>query len=303
MKKVILLLSLLCLLECGFPLQAASTSAVEITKIEKHVFGYDYSEESDSSRVERLEKFAYGAASSGNLQSRINKLKTDMNVSENQQVNSSQNQDSSDYYNYDNATTAYEQSDSTVRYPVVDELEKKIFNKVSSQDDIYSRVSKLEKEIFKKEETNKPLNDRVDKLKTAVITDVAVAGYDSNGDVTIIPAYPDVQSYGDSASSNYYNSDILANGSLYNEISMLERDILNETFPMLPVEKRISQLESKVLQRNYSSDDNNTRVERLAAATEAQKSSSNYNGSKFEKNLATGMQIASFLLMVLAFVL
>lgn len=303
MKKIVILLSLLCVFSCNFSVQAATTTSAEITKIEKHVFGYDYAEEPDSERINRLEKFAYGTTGSGNLQNRIEKLKTDMNVPTTNEIASAQPQRST--YDYDDIQ--YEQSDSTVQYPVVDALEEKIFNKISSNEDIYSRVAKLEKKIFKKEEPNKSLNDRVDKLKTAVITDVGVAGYDDNGDITILPTMPQAKQYDDIYTgipqSNYYSSDILANGSLYNEISMLERDILQETFPMMSVENRLAQLETKVLQRNYSNDDNHTRLERLAAAAEAQKNASSYRGSKFEKNLATGMQIASFLLMVLAFIL
>ncbi len=317
MKKIILVLTLLCLLgsfSIAYSAPAAKSAAnngnaANLTKIEKFIYGYDYAGESEAARLDRLEKYAYGSAAQGASATRISKLIKDLNVVEEQKVATApeklspgSNMGGSPVYDYDDIGPA---ADSSAQYPIVDKLEQKIFSKATPNEDIYKRVSKLEKQIFKSETPNKPLNERVDKLKTAVITDVAVASYDDDGLVNIVPDYGHANPYepfGRGSNSFGSNSQKAFNSGIYNELSILERENLNRTYPTMSVDDRLSQLESKVFQRVYNSDDEDTRVERIAAASQAQKTSQ-YGGSKFEKHLATGMQVAGFLLMILAFVL
>lgn len=314
MKKILALILLLVMLYFQAELTfAVSKDKDELTKIETQIYGFNYDNNTDIQRLERLEQYAYGGAKSGAIDKRIANLKKDLNFVEEPPAptqKTAHNPKQQSYYDYDyDDYDYYDQSslvaDASAQYPVVDALEKKLFNKTSANEDIYSRVSKLEKQIFKKETPSVPLSDRVDKLKSAIITDVAVAGYDDDGNVTLTPSYRQLNpGYGyNSPPQEVYSQDYLTSGSLYNEVSILERDVLKSTHPSLPIEERLTKLEKKVLQKAYPNDDNMTRLERVAAAAEAQKSSSHYGGSKFEKNLATGMQIAGFILMVLAFVL
>ena len=51
-----------------------------LTKIENNLFGFDYSTDSNQTRVERLEKTIYGKSSSGDINKRIKKLSGDISA-------------------------------------------------------------------------------------------------------------------------------------------------------------------------------------------------------------------------------
>ena len=50
----------------------------DIDAIETSLYGYDYKNESDTKRVERLEKHLYGHKKSGNILKRIENIKNDI---------------------------------------------------------------------------------------------------------------------------------------------------------------------------------------------------------------------------------
>ena len=49
-----------------------------ITEVETSVFGYDYKNESDIKRIERLERYLYGTKKNGDIDKRLNDIKTDI---------------------------------------------------------------------------------------------------------------------------------------------------------------------------------------------------------------------------------
>jgi len=311
MKKILALILLFLLFNfCAIQQPAHAKNSDELNKIELQIYGYNYDNNTDTQRLERLENYAYGGVKSGTIEKRLANLKKDLSIDDTKLTeNKTKNTPSNNYYDYDdydyydNSTLA---SDPSAQYPVVDVLEEKIFNKANTHEDIYSRISKLEKQIFKKETPEMSLSDRVDKLRTAIITDVAIAGYDENGDMTITPTYRQLNpgyGYNPAPQDAYSQSNFFTQGSLYNEVSILERDYFKTTNPAQPIEERLTKLEKKILKKSYPNDDNVTRLERISAAADAQKSAGHFSGSKFERNLATGMQIAGFILMILAFVL
>lgn len=51
-----------------------------LDKIEESLYGFSYSNDSDTARVERIEQKVYGKTSAGQLQARIAKLKKDMSA-------------------------------------------------------------------------------------------------------------------------------------------------------------------------------------------------------------------------------
>ena len=54
---------------------------------------------------------------------------------------------------------------------------------------------------------------------------------------------------------------------------------------------------------NFTSDDNETRINRISSAYKAQKSAAKYDTNKFSQNITTAVQIGTLLLMVLACIL
>jgi len=71
-------------------------------------------------------------------------------------------------------------ADSNVNYPVINELEKRVFNKDYKTIEVTQRLTNLEQNVFKKT-YNDDLNARVDRLKTAVMPEKNFTA-DSNDD-------------------------------------------------------------------------------------------------------------------------
>ena len=134
MRKILFLILLFLL--CNFSAETSFTYAKtsdELNNIEMQIYGYNYDNNTESQRLERLEKYAYGGVMLGTLEGRIANLKKDLSISEQKQQTTADKTkpaekfyDYEEYDYYDNSTLA---SDSTVQYPVVDVLEEKIFNK------------------------------------------------------------------------------------------------------------------------------------------------------------------------------
>ncbi len=74
MKKFVILT--FAILSCNTCFASVNTQLLD--KIEESVFGYTYSEENETSRLNRIEENVYGKISAGNTQSRILKLKKDL---------------------------------------------------------------------------------------------------------------------------------------------------------------------------------------------------------------------------------
>ena len=76
MKKFILLLFVL--INCQIVWAVSNTQILD--KIENSLYGYTYSTDSETSRLNRLEEKVYGKTSSGNFQNRIAKLQKDISA-------------------------------------------------------------------------------------------------------------------------------------------------------------------------------------------------------------------------------
>lgn len=69
------------------------------------------------------------------------------------------------------------------------------------------------------------------------------------------------------------------------------------------MENRLARVESYMFGTVFSSDDTQTRIDRISSAYNAQKSSGKYDSNKFAQNMTTGVQIGMLILMVLACIL
>ena len=74
MKKLLLILVLILNIQCGY------CSNITLDKIEKSLYGFTYSDDSDSVRLNRIEEKVYGKKSTGAEKTRIARLKKDLNV-------------------------------------------------------------------------------------------------------------------------------------------------------------------------------------------------------------------------------
>lgn len=316
MKKAVL--TTLCILLLNTGCFALDSTTSQIQKLEKSYFGYDYPGESDTKRLDRLEKAVYGMPSHLPSAQRIQKLNKDLQPAI---LNSD-----SDSTNVAQSEPAQElpPAEKDVKYPVVDKIEQKVFKKSFTNEDIYKRLSRLEKQVYKKESSSS-LSERVDSLRASVLANASVRdespvtldGYDpriSNSDSNEkILDFPDPDS---DSQYNYYTPQNTKNRIAkpeqtfrYNDnpaqsydVELLEKTVLGRKFSGEPVKSRLTRLEHAVFQKTFS-DDEDARVQRLLAATTAQKTAKHYDSNKLMQHLNTGIQIGGILLMVLAMIL
>ena len=87
------------------------------------------------------------------------------------------------------------------------------------------------------------------------------------------------------------------------QIAGLENSLFGQTYSYDPMAVRLNRLERRIFQRDFASDDGYSRIERLHAASKAKKTAKYYDNNKFQKFAATGMQLGTFVLMILALLL
>ena len=113
-----------------------------LNKIENNIYGFDYTNDTDENRVKRLEKTIYGKSSSGNINNRLTKLSNDISAD----VIGLEIPAVRDTF----LAEENELEESNVDYPVVDEIEQKLFNQTYNNRDFHTRIVTIEKKLFMK---------------------------------------------------------------------------------------------------------------------------------------------------------
>ncbi|MBO5435541.1 hypothetical protein J6A31_07095 [bacterium] len=321
MKKLFLTLFFTVLL-VNVPAANASVHTQTIEKLENSLYGFTYSGEDDSTRLDRLENSVYGSVSSASFDNRITKLKNDMKVDLiGQEIEPVEDTfaDPQDSFIEEEPVAA-----SNVSYPAVDELEEMVFDKNFHGEDIKKRLSKLEVETFGKE-FNDDLATRTDRLKAEIkpksLLDNSVAQSSNSfydGYVPPLSSDYQLQKYDpmDSYAYDSFNQRQMSIQDDYGDgylppvssskkysLNSMEKGVLNQTFKNESEENRISRLESAMFGTNFADDDVETRKNRLSSAYNAQKTAGKYDSNKFAQNMATAMQIGTIILMMLACIL
>lgn len=277
-----------------------------IDKIENNIFGMTYANESEQKRIERLEKSIYGAIQSGNINSRLTKLSKDLSADE-----IGNEIEPSKYTEFEEEETA----DGTVDYPLINEFEKKVFNKEYKNKKLDVRLSELEKKVFNKTYPTESLNERTDRLKSAIQVNKQTKDMDEYMDyLTEMPK--SYEEYFSTPYSNNYSKPMkFAEKEFEKELSAgdsakvskilntLEKKILKKTYQHDNNEERLERLEENMFNTSFPQDKFETRLERLALAYQATKTSKKYDTNKLSQHMATAMQVGMFLLMILAMVL
>ncbi len=303
---------------------AQSQFSPVLTKMETSLFGLDYNNQTDEARLKRIEETVYGSASTANMQQRINKLSKDLSVDViGQEIKPKRDTFEEDE---DKVKEDLPKEDKTVNYPIVNNLEKEVFNKDFRGTDINQRLSNLEEKVFRKT-FNDDLNTRVDRLKATIIPEVykSAQNEDSESDYTYLSENSDGEKYPTQTLSpdslnktptgfaapqqNDYNENNSVldsyNGSsnIAIPLASVEKMVLRKSYPDDTVPNRLSRLEARVFNSTFADDDAETRLDRVASAYQAKKSSKRYDNNKFSQNMATAMQVGAFLLMILACIL
>ena len=300
MKKIlaIFLMFLYIFVFTGFNVEAVTQKSNSlITKIENDIYGFDYSNDSAQNRISRLEKTVYGKSSNGDINKRIKKLSADISAD----VIGLEIEPTEDSFKEDEAI-----ADSSVNYPIVDEIEQKIFNQTYKNRDFHSRIVAIERKIFGKIYDVDDYSTRMDRIKAKIMPET-IAKNSYNGDFR---------------SQSYYDNDTLTS----NDLSGLSGNRFkmpfgqkNYTRPyanygdmtggsaMLPsnpnLNDELAQLEYETFGTEFSNEDTASRIKRLNSVSKAKKSASKYDSNKFSQRMSTAMEIGAMILMILAMVL
>lgn len=305
MKRITFLL--FCILLLGIRCEAQSQYSAVIAKMENSLFGIDYTNQSDETRLQRIEKTVYGTTSSNPITQRIDKLSKDLSADVmGQEIKPKKDtfaQDDDDY------KEIIPKADSSVNYPIVNNLEKAVFNKEFKTNDINQRLSQLEEKVFQKT-YNDDLTSRVDRLKSAIMPErTANQNYndednydlydDSNAQAPLSPENAE-QTPSYIPQNNYYSQE---NPDILIPLASMEKSILKKSFPNDTTSNRLTRLELSIFNSTFTDDDAQTRLDRIASAYQAKKTSRKYDNNKFAQHAATAMQVGAILLMILAAIL
>lgn len=326
MRKIFLIIFAVICVNCFVSASLCATAQKPpISQIEEYLFGYEYKNESDLKRLDRLEDYIYGKKEKTTQQVRLTRLNNDLNMKAvaEEALAKAQSQgktavtETPDYL---------PKSDASVKYPIVDKIEQQVLAKTYTSEDIYKRVDRLEKKVFNKNMTGE-LNDRVDKLRVAVkipnqnfsddednflsdkYSSDAIAkstgmdndnGYNYYSPSTAVPNSSMGRATGAAAPAKQaYNYNYNQNNASY-DLSSIERAVLNKNYPNDTPTARLNRLESKIFGITFPQDDFDSRAQRITAAASAQKKSGFTDNTRLMKNINTGIQVGGFILMILA---
>lgn len=296
MKKFLIYLSIFTLLFADIPANcyaATQEQIKEIAKIENDFFGFDYHNDELKNRIARLEKNIYGKENSGTIDSRIKKLTTDI-TSEQIGLEISPTEDT--FRDIDETV-----ADSTVNYPIVDEIEQKIFNKTYKNRDFHTRIVTIERELFGKIYDVDDYSKRMDRIKAEVMPErlarEKVFGYDNSEDVISSVDLSGLNNSRFAGRMPYGQENYTRPYSNYGDYTgggaPVPENLNNE----------LAQLEYNTFGTEFSNEDTQSRIRRLNSVNKAKKSSSKYDSAKFQQRMSTAMEIGAMLLMILAMVL
>ena len=263
----------------------------EITKIENNLYGYDYTKDSLQSRVSRLEKTVYGKSSSGDINRRIKKLSADISAD----VIGLEIPPVKDTF----LAQEKAQEEESVRYPIVEEIEQKLFNKTYPERDFHTRIVTIEKKLFGRIYDVDDYSKRMDRIKEKMMPEI-VANKES-----------------DLVNGSYYNDDMINSMDFNNTPPKLGFRFgqKNYTRPYSnygdfdnfrnteSLDNNLSQMEYDMFGTEFSNESAESRIKRLNSVNKAKKSSKKYDSQKFSQHISTAMEIGAMILMILAMVL
>lgn len=307
----------------GLQTNAQSQYTAVLTKMEKSLFGVDFSTQSDDARVKRIEESVYGAPSNTPMPTRISKLSKDLSVD----LIGKEIKPKKDTFEEqeDSVKEEIAKADSNINYPIINKLEQKVFGHEIKNPDVNQRLSNLEQKVFKKA-YNDDLNSRVDRLKQAIAPEMlANKNSDDDSEATYIPDIEDVlnDTSSDKVSaaapirddddvipnmipsynSQKFQNDFQGSSDITISLAAVEKRVLKKSFPDDTVANRLTRLELNIFHSTFVDDDPETRLDRVASAYQAKKTSKKYDSNRFAQHSAAAMQIGAILLMILAAIL
>lgn len=290
MKKCILFIFIL--FNMILPSSGANYNA-EISKIENSIYGFDYVNDSEQNRITRLEKTIYGKSSTGDIAKRLKRISTDISAD----VIGLEINPVKDTFLEEEKLA---EESSGVNYPIVDEIEKKLFNKTYPNRDFHTRIVTIERKLFGKIYDVDDYATRMDRIKSKIMPETIAKHHD----------YTD---------GSYYNDKMLKSTDLYgtnqSRFSMpfgqrnytrpysnygnLSDNIEDKMY----LDNELTQMEYDTFGTEFSNESPESRIKRLNSVNKAKKSAKKYDSQKFAQRMSTAMEIGAMILMVLAMIL
>lgn len=286
MKRVGIFIYIFILLIIGSKSFAQSQFSPVLSKMEKSLFGLDYSSQSDDARLNRIEEVVYGEPSKTAVSQRVDKLKKDLSAD----LIGQEIKPKKDSFEDEDAGVkeSFQKEDKTVDYPVVNAIEDKVFHNEFKSMDINQRLANLEQRVFKKNYSD-DLSTRVDRLKNAVVPNTIASSSEEDSDYSDSQDYygraddshqilPNLKNYyappnampsqnytsmmpSDSFQDNGYKSPIEDDDSMpsYNQ-----NNSVHDSYPVYAsITVPLAALEKSVLRKSYPDDTVSNRLTRL----------------------------------------
>lgn len=292
-------------------------SASMIDNVEKFLYGFTYQNQDETSRLNRIEQTVYGSTTKQTNAQKLARLKKDMASD----LIGQEIPPVKDTFMEEDDKLAVEEKiapGSNIDYPVINAMEKQVFNQEFKTNDVNGRLAKLEQKTFGKT-FNDDLNTRVDRLRSKIDINSSIASktpdyfddeitLSDNSDMSSM-SFPDPDEY------DFYNSrkniapkiggaaPVTERYSGNASLNAVEKALFKQTYPSDPTQNRLARLESSMFGTTFDSDPQDIRMNRISSAFNAQKSSKKYDSNKFTQNMATAFQIGTLILMVLACIL
>ena len=298
MKKLFTYFAIITYLFSFYPLAAFAmnkTQIATISKIENNLFGFDYTNDSDQNRIARLEKTIYGKPSDGNLNKRLEKLSTDIFA---EQIGL-EIKPVEDTFREEEESLA--QADSTVNYPIVDEIEQKLFNKTYKNRDFHTRIVTIERKLFGKIYDVDDYATRMDRIKAEVMPQTLARennryNYDDNALSSADLSALERSRYNRYTTMPYGQESYTRPYANYG-------DTIPPKYSPNELNDELAQLEYDMFGTEFSNEDTQSRIRRLNSVNKAKKSSHRYDSMQFSQRMSTAMEIGAMILMILAMVL
>lgn len=298
MKKLFTYFAIITYLFSFYPLAACAmnkTQIATISKIENNLFGFDYTNDSDQNRIARLEKTIYGETSNGNLNRRLEKLSADIFAD---QIGL-EIKPAEDTFREEENTVA--QADSTVNYPIVDEIEQKLFNKTYKNRDFHTRIVTIERKLFGKIYDVDDYATRMDRIKAEVMPQTLARennryNYDDNALSSADLSALERSRYNRYTTMPYGQESYTRPYANYG-------DTMPPKYSPNELNDELAQLEYDMFGTEFSNEDTQSRIKRLNSVNKAKKSSHRYDSMQFSQRMSTAMEIGAMILMILAMVL
>lgn len=304
MKKLLFSLLLINLLFAPGVFAASNTEI--LNKIENSLFGFEYNNEDEATRVNRIEENVYGTVSSGAINQRIAKLNKDLGAElYGQEIEPCEDTLARE----EEEREVLSSQDPNIDYPVINELEKSVFNQEYKNMKVKDRLAQLEKKVFTKDYANDDLSTRVDRLREQVRPQGleqklanAVDTYHTDG---YYPPPIDYDGMTIGGTSSSFGSDSYGYSMPGRKINLstVENALYHQNFKSDSMTNRLSRVEQSMFGESFEDQDEQTRIGRISSAFNAQKSASKYDSNKFAQNMSTAMQIGTMILMILACIL